>query len=286
MKLSLGLTPRDYSVAGSAVAYDTDAQAYFTANTAITSSADKNAMNTFYLGLKSDGIYTKIKAMYLPVWGSAASCKWNLVNPLDTDAAYRLNFSTGWTFSSGGITPTNAYADTFLVPSTNLILQNNHFSYYSRTSGNPSASQIFIGVDGLSGLYNNKAVITLGYTNSGLAYSTQHSEAVITDQAVSPTQSTRLGFWMNSRTSSTATTLKIFKNGNSLANATTSTAGQQLNTGNIFIAARNNTTLPGAANFTNCQCSFASIGDGLTDAEASNFYTRVNTLMTYFGINV
>ncbi len=28
---------------GGAVAYDTDAQAYFTANTAITSDADKNA---------------------------------------------------------------------------------------------------------------------------------------------------------------------------------------------------------------------------------------------------
>ena len=37
MKLSLGLTPRDYSVAGGAVAYDSDAQAYFTANTAATS---------------------------------------------------------------------------------------------------------------------------------------------------------------------------------------------------------------------------------------------------------
>ncbi len=99
MKLSLGLTPRDYSVAGGAVAYDTDAQAYFTANTAITSAADKNAINTFYLGLKSDGIYTKIKAMYLPLWSTATNNKWNLVNPLDTNGAFRLTFATGMTFT-------------------------------------------------------------------------------------------------------------------------------------------------------------------------------------------
>jgi hypothetical protein len=54
MKLSLGITPRDYSVKNG-VTYDADALAYFNANTAITSAADKNAINTFYLGLKSDG---------------------------------------------------------------------------------------------------------------------------------------------------------------------------------------------------------------------------------------
>ena len=123
MKLSLGITPRDYSAAGG-VTYDTDALAYFTANTSITSAADKNAINTFYLGLKSDGIYTKMKAMYLPIWGSAASSKWNLIN----NRTFDLSFTTGWTYSSSGITPngTSAYADTFLIPSTNFANTKNY----------------------------------------------------------------------------------------------------------------------------------------------------------------
>ena len=133
MKLSLGITPRDYSVAGG-VTYDTDAQAYFTANTAITSSADKNAINTFYLGLKTDGIYTKMKAMYLPIWSLASANKWNLVNPLDTNLAFRLNFTTGWTHSSNGIQPLNAYAETFLKPNVSLLQNSAHISFYSQTN--------------------------------------------------------------------------------------------------------------------------------------------------------
>ncbi len=78
MKLSLGLTPRDYSVAGGAVAYDTDAQAYFTANTAITSDADKNAINTYlFVNAKSQGYYSKIKEMILPLWSTATNNKWD-----------------------------------------------------------------------------------------------------------------------------------------------------------------------------------------------------------------
>ena len=58
---------RPFVEGAQAVLFDADALAYITANTAITSTADKNAINTFYSGLKSDGIYTKIKAMYLPI---------------------------------------------------------------------------------------------------------------------------------------------------------------------------------------------------------------------------
>ena len=40
------------------------------------------------------------------------------------------------------------------------------------------------------------------------------------------------------------------------------------------------------ATYTTKQCAFSSIGDGLTDAESANFYNRVQTLMTYFAINI
>ena len=271
MKLSLGITPRDYSAAGG-ITYDTDALAYFTANTAITSAADKNEINTFYLGLKSDGIYTKMKAMYLPIWGSAATSKWNLKNPLDTDAAFRLTFSTGWSYSSGGITPTNAFANTFLISSTSGLVQNStHISYYSRTDNNPS-SDVCMGAQFLTG--------DAGLTQMTIRNSTNNFFCRINDNTtpVNVSNTNGTGFYIASRTSST--TIATFRN-------TTKTSVSQTSSGlPVRVMEIGRILINGASFYGAKQCAFSSIGDGLTDAEASNFYTRVNTLMTYFGINV
>ena len=270
MKLSLGLTPRDYSVAGGAVSYDADAQAYFTANTSITSDADKNAINDFYLGLKSDGIYTKIKAMYLPIWGSAASCKWNLVNPVDTNAAYRLTFATGMTFTSGGMVSngTSGYADTYLIPNNEMTLNSTHISFYSRTDNNNTTPVI----SDQTGTGNTTLNLWPRYGAGNDIYFRVNSSA----SASAGTNSDSRGFFIANRVSSTGT--RNFKNTTLYAQTQTSGA---LNTSTMWIARQGT---PGA--YDNRQCSFASLGLGLTDTEASNFYTRVNTLMTYFGINV
>jgi hypothetical protein len=272
------------------VSYDPDAQAYFNVNTAITSTADKNAINTFYLGLKTDGIYTKIKAMYLPLWLTASNCKWNLVNPLDTDSAFRLTFSTGFTHTSGGTTGngTSAYANSFFIANSNLSLYNSHLAFYSRTIGNPVTTQVFLGNNSNTGIFNNKAQWWLGYLNTGDARAVQHSTNATSDFANKTGETSRAGFWINNRTTSTATTLKLWKNGTAVANATTQATSQILNTASTYIWARRNTILgnPQAEFFSDAQGSFISIGDGLTDTESTNFSNRVNTLMTYFGINV
>lgn len=272
MKLSLGLSPRDYSVAGG-VTYDADAQAYFTANTAITSDADKNAINTFYLGLKSDGIYTKIKAMYLPIWGSDTASKWNLINPLDTDAAFRLKFSSGWTHSSSGMigNGTSSFSDTFLNPTTSLTLNSTHLSFYSRTSTASSNWQ-----DIGNTVPPAQFGISAGFAN--VAYSDCYN---YNTGRISQANTDAKGFYLQSRT--TSAIHKFFKNGSQFGTTNTGASGSFTNQTIYIGALRQSSSAPyNSAR----QYSFASIGDGLTDAEASNFYTRVNTLMTYFGINV
>lgn len=267
---NLAITTKNYAVAGG-VTYDADALAYFTANTAITSAADKNAINTFYLGLKSDGIYTKMKAMYLPIWGSAATSKWNLINPLDTNAAFRLTFATGMTFTTGGMTSngTSGYANTFLVPSS-FYSTNIHLSFYSRTS--TVGTSVEIGSSTISGATNynqlrNAVNVVFGQTTNGLV-----NYLSLTDAR---------GLYFATKISNSSR--RIFRNG-VLNNSTTTTDSNPLSSNNIAICAANNF---GTIEFySSKQCAFSSIGDGLTDTEASNFYTRVNTLMTYFGINV
>lgn len=289
MKLSLGITPRDYSAA-SGVTYDSDALAYFTANTTITSTEDKNAINTFYLGLKSDGIYTKMKAMYLPIWGSADTSKWNLKNPLDTNAAFRLTFSTGWTFSSGGMLPngTSAYANTNLTPSTApLTLNNTHLSFYSRTTGNlgnVDIGQLWVnGGAQAYGLYSSSG----RNTDNNMVAANNSSDA----NRIIVAQTNASGLFVNTRTSTSS--FKYFQNNilkGSNSNVNTSVY-QGLGQNSILLSALNyfaDTNVPQnqIINYSAKQCSFASIGDGLTDAQVSNLYSRVNTLMTYFGINV
>jgi hypothetical protein len=281
MKLSLGITPRDYSAAGG-VTYDADALAYFTANTAITSAADKNAINTFYLGLKSDGIYTKIKAMYLPIWGSAATSKWNLVNPLDTNAAFRLTFTTGWTYSSGGMTPngTSSYAETYFNPSVTLTTMSQHISYYSRTN-NTSAGIVDNGCQDDITPSIGRNIFACYYNTPTL---TRIQIQSLDANVVTFSETNSLGFILGSRTSSTS--LKAYRN-NTLKGTNTTNSTSGLCGNSVFLGGFNYRNNSGTTIYYGIrQCSFASIGNGLTDTEASNFYTRVNTLMTYFGINV
>lgn len=94
---------------------DVDATAFSTA-AGLTDSIQKSAINTLVKDLKRYGIWTKIKAFYPFVGGSASSHKFNLKDPRDLDAAYRLTFSGGWIHDANGAkcNGSNTSADTFL----------------------------------------------------------------------------------------------------------------------------------------------------------------------------
>jgi hypothetical protein len=247
--------------------YDPDALAYFNVNAAITSAADKNAINSFYLGLKSDGIYTKIYWMILPIWGTALNSKWNLIN----NRTYDMTFSSGWTYASNGITPLNAYADNFLIPLTTLSQNNSHLSFYSGTN-EVAANKFEIGSSGNPGSGTNS--IAIGVRFSGNLFLSRVN--ALTDTSVANTNS--LGFYIGSRL--IATTQQIFKNGTKTSSSVNSTG---LSPNSINVGRWNNPT--GTSYYTTKQCRFASCGEGFTDTDATNFTNRVNTLLTYFGIN-
>jgi len=94
---------------------DPDAQAFITA-AGITDATQQAAINTFVVSWKAANLWTKTKAIYPNVGGSATSHKFNLKDPRDLDAAYRVVFNGGWTHSAAGAVSngTNAYADTFI----------------------------------------------------------------------------------------------------------------------------------------------------------------------------
>ncbi len=85
----------------------------------------------------------KVQQSYPIVGGTASSHKYNLKDPRDLDAAFRLTFASGWTHSSTGMTPLNTFANTFFNPNSGFSTNDNvHLSYYSRTNSNGTEIEI------------------------------------------------------------------------------------------------------------------------------------------------
>lgn len=248
------------------ISSETDADAFITA-ASISDYTQKVALNVLVLGYKDEGIWTTRRAIYPFIGGTATTHKFNLKNPLDTDAAHRLTFSGGWTHSATGALPngTNAYADTHINPSTDLTSNNLAISYYSRTPLNTALDQIDIGVISAG----NYLYLSTQYNASGLVnrfFSRNTSGAIGCDTLNTIAQ----GFYQSSKTSNAASAFKTFKDG--VLQDTETGSGSNPNA-NIYIGAGNNSGT--AAFFTNRECCFASIGDGMSDADALAEYNIV-----------
>ena len=115
--------------------FDPDASAFITA-AGITDQTQKTAINQLVIDLKSAGLWNKMKAIYPFVGGTASAHKFNLKDPRDLDAAFRLVFNGGWTHSANGITGngTNTNANTYLNPSTEFSLSANSYGVYIRNN--------------------------------------------------------------------------------------------------------------------------------------------------------
>lgn len=253
------------------VSYDPDAQAFFTAS-GLTGATNLNAINQLVIDLKGFGIWTKMKAIYPMIGGTAALHKWNLKDPQDTNAAFRLVFAGGWTHSSTGALPngTNGYANTFLDTANNLALNSGHLSYYSRTNNTTSA----LDMGSLKSSPDSYSDLVLYYT--GLVYSRFNNSAPYDNVASTST----LGFFTGSRTANNV--IRTFRNGTQIIAGTASSSATSAI--DFYLGSTNNNGV--AQFFSNRQCAFASIGDGLTNTEASNFYTAVQAYQTTLSRNV
>jgi hypothetical protein len=249
-----------YNIIQSSIAIDSDAQSFF--NRVILaggslSSLEQNAINQLVIDLKSKGLWASMKAVYPMVGASAAACSQNLKS-----SSFTGTFSSGWTFASTGATPNgiNAYMDPDLNISTNLSLNSTHYSYYSRT--NIIAGQVEMGAS------TSTTASYLIFNFSNQAFSAINSLQVFRNTPATPTT----GLLIGSRISSSQE--KYYTNNVNQTNVNSSTTLLNLK---IFIGCYNN---GGPALFSSKQCAFASIGDGLTDTQASDFYTAVQAFQT------
>lgn len=264
-------------VASSIGQIDADALAFFNRVTTAggtLSPTEQTAVNTLVIKMKADGIWTKMKAIYPMVGASAAACSQNLKS-----SSFTGTFTSGWTFASTGVTPngTSAYMDTSLIPDNILALNNTHLAVYIRT--NSIGNLYDIGTND-----NATTFLPLFKTNTRnnssnweiLQYSFQAG------QILNISNSDSRGFYLMSRISNISN--KGYKNGSLSGTITTANNQTRISKWSIYIGASNNNG--SAGEFSNRQNAFASIGDGLTDTEASNFYTAVQAFQTTLSRNV
>jgi hypothetical protein len=268
---------RVQSSGGGGGGIDADAQAFITA-ASITDNTQQSAINTLVTQLKTYGIWTKLKAVYPFVGGTASSHKFNLKDPRDLDAAYRLVFNGGWTHNSTGALPngSNAYADSKFIPLNNATDYNAHLSYYSRTNNTTSG----VDIGSFSSLSNYW--LQLWTSNFG-GVSRTTIQRDDTNQAMFAS-TTRQGYFIGGVGLSGSNSFsKIYQDG-VLKNTNNVNLNITRSNTSIYLGSLNIAGVAGA--FANRESAFASIGDGLSDAEAANFYTAVQTFQTTLGRQV
>jgi len=245
---------------------DADALAFISA-TGITDVTQKAAICQLVLDLKFYSLWTKMQAIYPMVGGTATTHKYNLKDPQDTDAAFRIVWSGGITHSSTGAqgNGTTGYGDTKYNPFTSGNQDSQHLSYYSRTNVSEASAEM--------GVYSGAIFCQLNISTSGTSYFGPNVTAVGLMTYSNPNTT---GYYVANRVG--VTDQNAWKNGVEIA--TSSYVSGTLPADNVFILTRKS---GGPGPFSTRECAFATIGTGLTDTDQANLYTIVQAFQTTLG---
>jgi hypothetical protein len=242
---------------------DTDGQAFIDRVVAAGGSLtalEQNAVKQLVLDLKSYGIWTSIQAAYPNIGSSALACKQNLVS-----TSFVGTFSGTSTFTSAGVTGngTTGYMDTGYNPATSGALNSSHLSVYSRTIGSQNDSgEIGSGTT----IYQQITIRDTG-DDATVALNANVNYVANMDSH---------GFYIASRVNSSQ--VKLYKNNSLLG--TVSRISSSLPNRNIFVGGVNKSA---GIEYSNKQIAFSSIGAGLTDTQAANYYIAVQDFQLALG---
>ena len=243
---------------------DPDAKAFLDA-AVITDATQVGAINTLVVDLKANSLWSRLKAVYPMVGGTSFTHKWNLKDPRDLDAAYRLFFINTWTHSANGAKPNAASfaaAETYLNANT-MSASSGSLSFYSRE--NTTTGQDLACADAGSLNYFSLTARAIGnVANAAYGNTTTFCNVASVNS---------IGFWMNNRNDATYT--QLWKNGTKLQQVS---AAVTLPNTSLYLAAMK---IGGGVNYwSDRQCAYASIGGGFSDAEALTYYNIIQAYQT------
>ena len=264
-------------VGTSAPVYDTDAQAFFTAVEGggdTLTTTEKDATNQFVLDLKSAAIWSKMNVIYPFVGGTATSTKWNLSDPQDTDAAFRITWQnpSNGVFSANGVQGDNATfaGNTHYNPFVQWNGAARHISVYCNQSTNTSGYDMGANQAGVGN--NNVLIVEFSNNTSYVGFG----------GFVTATNTPGDGNVIGTYDSTLSPRVVQYLNGSNVATATTTPTDYNRP---IAIFADNRGTgvndfNPFSASYTNRRNATYTIGDHLDATEASDLYDALTTFNT------
>ncbi len=271
MQLGLGVSLSIFN-GGNVSSFDPNAQAFITA-AGITNSTQQSAINTLVVDFKGYNIWTKMKVIYPFVGGTSTTHKYNLINPADTDAAFRLAFIGGWTHNENGATAgVNGYANSFFNPvAQSVSLTSLTLSMYHRNT----LSGGFVPYFG-----NGQTTSPANYTC--LLFTNKEAGGIASTATWAPTGTVAAYAGLKTITVNGSRSATFYKNGTSQGSNTQS-GGYQNTT--FYLSGLNNGS--GAYGIgVPAQIAFAVIADGFSATEVANFYTAVQAYQTTLGRQV
>jgi hypothetical protein len=254
------------------VSYATRTAAFASA-TGITDATILNALNTFEAGLISNGLDTKMKALYPFVGGTANTHKFNFMDARDLNTAFRLQFNGGWVHSNNGIqgNGTNTYANTYFNQFINFTdWHKSGIGIYSRTN------ETGVYLEGNSGFLGSNFNLYPKYPSLGALHETGNTY-------VGGVTSDSFGLIIGSSIS--VSDRRIYKNGTKLATGTGTNIDVISSGINVYFGALNYRS--NSPDFIgNKQYAMALLTEGMTDTDQTNLYTLVQALQTSLGRQV
>lgn len=247
--------------------YDNGDVTAFLAAAGVSDPTIGAALDTLVATLKSDGIWTKLDAIYPFVGGTAFTHKFNLKNPADTDAAFRITWAGTVTHDANGITGdgSTGYGNTHYDPSVQIPANEGSLGVYVQSNGSLTTGEIGCIVSG-------SADYQIATNYSGTAYFGANG-------AQSTATAGAAGFHQVSRVDASNQLYKIA--GGTANNYSSAYSAPSLN---AYIGALNNNGSPG--DYSSRTISFAYMGHSLTSSELTDLYNAVQAYQTALGRNV
>lgn len=255
---ALGIA-NDNTVYFSGTAYEiTGAQLWTAFNNSVTAARDHSVLSSMLYWNPSIG-------------GTGARHKFQALNPADTDGAYRLIYTGGWTHAATGQKPngSNGWANSFLNPSTvtnwktsNTLMFYSHTAATGGTGWNMGVGDFSDGAP-LFGLACTRLVNTPIYDSGDFPGARTTAGADIN----------ALGFWAGACTANNVR--KVYKNG-SLLTTNTNTDNIAASNGSMYFGALNDLSAGNAAaGFMAQEMSSIIIASGLSATQIANIYNDV-----------
>ena len=233
------------------------------------------AFDAFVVTGKAAGWWSTLLAFYPYIGGTATAHKFNAVNPVDSNAAFRAQFFGSVTHSATGVQSNgvNGYANTFFNDSAVGVDRNNFgISMYSRTAsvstgvdmGSVNSSYIYFWIKRLVGSDTCGA-----YDDSNFGFA----------QSFVPSSQ---GSFTVTRQTAEANTQRLYRNG-ALVGSRLAAPTPYVNLP-MYLMGRNFFGSPGYYSSRNYAAH--AIHNGMTAANVASFHTALQTLQVALNRNV